>query len=117
MFCHLKIIGLIPKNNKNRFFCKSSMKYFFELIKQFCTKKYLIPLQRQVKKAQVRAYLAGDPVWEEAVHRNFLDEDWWTTYAFWMRINPEETEYLPIPAHYRAPDNKFAFHEEKANYR
>ena len=74
-------------------------------------------LERALKKAQVRAFLAGDIVWKEAVHRLFLDEHWWRTYWYWMHIDPETTEYLPIPLHYLEEGGKFAFHDEKANYR
>ena len=65
--------------------------------------------------AQIRAYLAGDIVWKDAVHRTFLKENFWNVYWLFMHIDPEKEEYLPIPLHYQ--EEKFAFHEEKTNFR
>ena len=54
-------------------------------------------MDRALKKAQVRAFISGDPVWEEAVHRDFFDNYWWWLYHKMHGINPEEHEYIPIP--------------------
>ncbi|CBY19568.1 unnamed protein product [Oikopleura dioica] len=74
-------------------------------------------LEKAIKKAQVRAFLAGDPVYEEAFHRIYLDRAWWKTFWYLNQINPEDNEFLPIPYHHRPSDGKFTFHDEKLNYR
>jgi len=74
-------------------------------------------LEKGIKKAQVRAFLAGDPVYEEAFHRIYLDRAWWKTFWYLNQINPEDNEFLPIPYHHRPSDGKFTFHDEKLNYR
>lgn len=67
-------------------------------------------MDRALKKAQVRAFISGDPVWEEAVHRDFFDNYWWWLYHKMHGINPEENEYIPIPLQNR---QKFDFYQEK----
>lgn len=70
-------------------------------------------MSRALAKAQIRAYISGDPVWEEAVHRDFFDNQWWYFYHVSQGIDPAECEYLPLPIQYRPKNNKFDFHEEK----
>ena len=67
-------------------------------------------MDRALKKAQVRAFISGDPVWEEAVHRDFFDNYWWWLYHKMNGINPEEHEYIPIPLQNR---QNFDFYQEK----
>ena len=76
-----------------------------------------ILLERKVKQAQVRAFLAGDVIWKDAVHRLWLDEDFHAIYWASVHIDPETEEWLPIPLHYQPADGRFAFHEEKLNFR
>ena len=59
-------------------------------------------------KAQVRAYISGDPVWEEAFHRDYLNENMRYFYKISQGIDPylAENEYLPMPIQYRRKDGK-----------
>ena len=65
----------------------------------------------------MRAFLAGDVIWKDAVHRLWLDEAYHSIYWAFVHINPETEEWLPIPPHYQPEDGRFAFHEEKLNFR
>jgi len=72
-------------------------------------------MDRALKKAQIRAFISGDPVWEEALHRDFFDEYWWWHYNKVHGIDPAENEYIPIPIENR--QEKFDFFDEKLKRR
>ena len=57
-----------------------------------------LPWVKEVAKAQIRAFLSGDPIWEEAFHRDFLSPNMWTYYKYRHGYDPREHEYLPIPS-------------------
>ena len=72
-----------------------------------------MPWSREIAKAQIRAFISGDPVWEEAVHRDWINPSLFAYFKWAQGYDPVVHEYIPIPVQFRPPNNRFDFHEDK----